>query len=382
MYKPHGGKLIDRNLKGAEKSKAIADAKGMVQIPVAQETLTEMKNIGCGRFSPLEGFLGSEDLKGVLHNRRLASGVIWTIPMVLDVDKATAEKCSRGNPVALVFNGSPVAILHVEDVYTYDKAELASQTFATDDTKHPGVARVYEMKDYLVGGKLDMIDDSKEPFPECNLWPAETRRIFEQKGWKTVAGFQTRNAPHRGHELMQKIVLSYVDGLYINPVIGRKKKGDFRDEVIIKSYEVLIENYFPADRVFMSILPMEMRYAGPREAIHHAIIRKNFGCTHQIVGRDHAGVGKYYHPEAAIDIFEEFDDLEIEPMTVRGDFFHCRKCDELASERTCPHADDQKIPFSGTAIRNMIVAGEMPDPKLYRPEVFEIQQKFDKLFVE
>jgi sulfate adenylyltransferase len=382
MYKPHGGTLIDRNLKGADKEKAAADAKAMVQIPVAKEMLTEMKNIGCGRFSPLEGFLTSEDLEGVLHNRRLASGTVWTIPIVLDVDKTTAAKCTKGNPVALTCEGKPVAILHVEGAYTCDKAGFARCTFGTEDAEHPGVARVQEMKDWLVGGKLDMLDDSKEPFPQWNLWPSETRRIFEEKGWKTIAGFQTRNAPHRGHELMQKIVMSMVDGMFINPVIGRKKKGDFRDEVIIKSYEALIANYYPADRVFMSILPMEMRYAGPREAIHHAIIRKNFGCTHQIVGRDHAGVGNYYHPEAAIGIFEEFDDLEIGPMTVRGDFFHCTKCDELASERTCPHAEEDKIHFSGTAIRKMIVEGQMPDPRLYRPEVFEIQQTFDKLFVE
>jgi len=221
----------------------------------------------------------------------------------------------------------------------------------------------------------------REPFPAHNLTPAETRKIFEERGWKTVAGFQTRNTPHMGHENMQKTVLALVDGLLIHPVIGRKKKGDFRDEVILRSYEALIENYFPGERVLLSILPMEMRYAGPKEAVHHAIIRKNHGCTHLIVGRDHAGVGNFYASEAAIEIFEQFPDLGIQPITIRGDFFHCKRCGHLASERTCCHDESEHLNFNGTAIRKMLVEGVVPPPELIRVEVYEAEREFDDPFV-
>ena len=237
------------------------------------------------------------------------------------------------------------------------------------------------MKEVFLGGKIDLIDDSKEPFPEYNLTPAETRNLFEEKGWKTVAGFQTRNTPHMGHENMQKTVLALVDGLLIHPVIGRKKPGDFKDEVILRSYDALIENYFPQERVALTILPMEMRYAGPKEAVHHAIIRKNHGCTHLIVGRDHAGVGNFYGAEAAIEIFEQYPELGIQPITIRGDFFHCKRCGHLASERTCCHDESEHLKFNGTAIRKMLVDGVVPPPELIRVEVYEAEREFDDPFV-
>jgi sulfate adenylyltransferase len=383
MIKPHGGKLINRLLEGDELQKALASAKGMKSITVDEETAKDIRNIACGRYSPLEGFLGKADLEPVLADMRLASGVAWTIPILLDVSRDEAAGLAEGEDVCLKSEaGKPLAILHLKEKYEYPKQKIAKAVFGTDDLEHPGVKSTMEMKDVFLAGEIDLIDPSREPFPDYNLTPAETREIFEKRGWKTVAGFQTRNAPHVGHERMQKTVLSLVDGLLIHPVIGKKKKGDFKDEVILKCYDVLIENYFPEDRVVLSILPMEMRYAGPREAVHHAIIRKNHGCTHLIVGRDHAGVGNYYHPEAAINIFSEIGDLDIRPITVRGDFFHCTKCGALESERTCPHGDEYRIKFSGTVVRKLLTEGGTPPEEMIRPEVFEAQKQFDNPFVE
>jgi sulfate adenylyltransferase len=383
MVKPHGGTLIDRVLSGKDLEKARAGIDKMKSITLDRMSITDVRNIGHGRYSPLKGFIGKDELKSVLGKARLASGAVWTIPILLDVSESEAAGLKEGEEVCLRDEtGKAIAVLHLDHKYTYPKQEIAKAVFGTDDPKHPGVASTMEKEDVFLAGDIHLIDDSREPFPEYNLYPSETRKVFEQRGWKTVAGFQTRNAPHLGHENMQKTVLSLVDGLLIHPVIGKKKKGDFKDEVILKCYDALIDNYFPKDRVLLSILPMEMRYAGPREAVHHAIIRKNHGCTHLIVGRDHAGVGDYYHPEAAIEIFDKFDDLEIRPITIRGDFFHCKKCRRLESERTCPHGDDQKIKFSGTIIRKMLVEGGTPPPELIRPEVFEAQKHIENPFVE
>jgi sulfate adenylyltransferase len=382
MIAPHGGKIIDRLLTGKALEDALAAVPKMKTITIDAMTLTDLKNIGHGRYSPLEGFIGKADLESVLKDSRLTSGVVWTVPILLDVSEDEAAGLTEGEDVCLkAEDGRPIAVLHLSEKYTYDKAEISRAVFGTDDIKHPGVKSTMDKKDVFLAGQIDLVDDSREPFPEYNLYPSETREIFEKRGWKTVAGFQTRNAPHLGHENMQKTVLALVDGLLIHPVIGKKKKGDYKDEVILKSYEALLDNYFPKDRVFMSILPMEMRYAGPREAVHHAIIRKNHGCTHLIVGRDHAGVGNYYEPEAAIEIFDKFDDLEIRPITLRGDFFHCKVCRRLESDRTCPHGEEHKIHFSGTVVRKMLVEGGTPPEEMIRPEVFDAQKQFDEPFI-
>ena len=383
MVRPHGGTLIDRVLSGKELEQTRAGIDKMKSVTLDSMSVTDVHNIGHGRYSPLKGFIGEDDLKSVLGKARLLSGVVWTIPILLDVSEKEAAGLKEGEDICLRDeSGKAIAVLHLDQKYTHPKQEIAKAVFGTDDPKHPGVASTMENKDVFLAGEIQLVDTSREPFPEYNLYPGETRKVFEERGWKSVAGFQTRNAPHLGHENMQKTVLSLVDGLLIHPVIGKKKKGDFKDEVILKCYDALLANYFPKDRVLLSILPMEMRYAGPREAIHHAIIRKNHGCTHLIVGRDHAGVGDYYHPEAAIEIFDKFDDLEIRPITIRGDFFHCKKCRRLESERTCPHGDDQKIKFSGTIIRKMLVEGGTPPPELIRPEVFEAQKQIKNPFVE
>ena len=377
MPEPHGGKLINRVV-GQGKDKA-EEAKRLPQIVLTKELAKEVQNIAHGVFSPLEGFLTRDDYISVLNKGRLTTGIPWTIPIVLDV--SWDDKIKAGNDAALIDEGMPIAIIHVEDVYRYDKAELAQKTFGTTDPKHPGVAKTLSMQEFLVGGKIDLIDEPQMPFAKYYLRPEETRRLFEANGWRTVVAFQTRNIPHVGHEYLQKTALTFTDGLFINPVIGKKKTGDFKDELILKTYQALIDNYYPKDRVVMSILPMEMRYAGPREAIFHAIIRKNFGCTHFIVGRDHAGVGNYYSPYAAQEIFEEFPDLGITPMFFRS-FSHCKKCLSVVNEKTCPHSEQQHLDFSGTKIREMLLKGESPPAELVRPEISKIILGWEKPYVD
>ena len=247
--------------------------------------------------------------------------------------------------------------------------------------EHPGVRKVYGLGDFLVGGEIHLLNDVPNPYSRYTLYPEETRVLFRERGWRTVVGFQTRNAPHLGHEYVQKTALTFVDGLFINPVIGRKKPGDFRDDVILKAYDALIKYYYPRNSVALSIFRTEMRYAGPREAIFHAIVRKNFGCTHFIVGRDHAGVGNFYGPYEAQEIFSDFPDLGITPLFFK-EFFYCKKCGGVANPKTCPHGDEYHITFSGTKIRKMLLNGEVPPPELMRPEVAEAILSFDNPFVE
>ncbi|MCZ6688361.1 MAG: sulfate adenylyltransferase [Planctomycetota bacterium] len=377
---PHGGKLTERRLP-SQRLPEVA-RKEIASLEVTPESLADVRNIAFGRYSPLEGFLVRSELVAVLETGRLADGTPWTIPIVLDVSTEQADSFEAGKDVLLTRKGTAIAVLRLEEKHPLDKAAFARQVFGTEDTAHPGVSRLQNMGEVLLGGKIDLLDDSREPFPEYNLTPAETRALFEQRGWETVCAFQTRNAPHTGHENMQKMVLAQVDGLLVHPVIGRKKKGDFKDEVILATYEALLKNYFNPDRTALTILPMEMRYAGPREAVHHAIIRKNHGCTHFVVGRDHAGAGGFYAPEAAIDIFREYPDLGVEIITIRGDFFHCKVCAGLQSDRTCPHADTDKIFFSGTKIRQMILEGQALPPEIFRPEVFAAARSFDSPFVD
>ncbi len=382
MISPHGGKLINRVLNGAEKSSILDRLNDLPSLTIDPDLVSDVENIATGVYSPLEGFLNRPDFESVLKNMRLKNDLPWTIPIVLDVSREMADRLEPGQQVLLRSeDGQPVAVLTVEDIYDYDKEEFSRQVYGTVDPKHPGVARVLQMKEVLVGGKIDLIDLVPTPYDRYRLSPKETRILFREKGWKTVVGFQTRNTPHLGHEYVQKTALTFTDGLFINPVIGRKKKGDFKDEVILASYEELIKNYYLKERAVMAILKMEMRYAGPREAIHHAIIRKNFGCTHIIIGRDHAGVGNYYHPYAAQEIFEQFPDLGIVPLFFKS-FFFCRKCNSIENEKTCPHPSSEHIQFSGTRIRDLLVRGEIPPAELMRPEVARIILSFENPFNE
>lgn len=382
MIAPHGGKLIDRIFQEGEKEKALKEANTLPSVKLNLDLISDVENIASGVYSPLEGFLGQEDYQSVLSQMRLASDLPWTIPIVLDASKEEAERLKEEQDVALLnTEDQPIALLHLEEKYAFDKDELAAKVFLTKDTAHPGVAKVKEMKDTLLAGRITLIQESPTPFAKYKLKPIETRILFREKGWRTVVGFQTRNTPHIGHEYVQKTALTFTDGIFVNPVIGRKKRGDFKDEVILASYEELIRNYYLKERAVVAILQMEMRYAGPREAIHHAIIRKNFGCTHIIIGRDHAGVGNYYPPYAAQDIFEGFPDLGIVPLFFKS-FYYCKKCQSVVNEKTCPHLASQHIQFSGTKIREMLIQGKIPPSELMRPEVAKIIIGYDKPFVE
>jgi sulfate adenylyltransferase len=381
MTEPHGGKLVNRLLEGAEAAAAAKKAAGLPQVAVSSGVLVDMENIARGVYSPIEGFLGERDTKSVLARGRLADDTPWAIPIVLDVDAETARELD-GDVAITDESGDVYAILTVEEKFGYDKADFAQKVYGTTDGKHPGVARTNAMKETLVAGPITMLKLLPTEFEKYKLWPKETRVLFKARGWETVCAFQTRNVPHRGHEDLQKTVLRLVDGLMIQPVIGKKKAGDFKDHLIVASYEKLIEVYFNREHVVLTILPLEMRYAGPQEAIMHAIMRKNYGCTHIIIGRDHAGVGKYYHPEAAINIFRDYPDIGIEPISIRGDFFYDTKSGQIESDRTIATPEAGHINFSGTAIRKMIVEHTLPPAEIMRPEVFEVINADPAPFVE
>ena len=381
MIAPHGGKLVNRVAEGKKREQAIEKAKASPKIAVKRELLQDIENIANGIFSPLECFMNAKDFRSCITKNHLSNGVPWTVPIILDVDAATA-KSIKDFAAITDEKGEIHTLLTVEDKYTFDKEEMSKAVYGTTDIKHPGVERTHNLKDTLIGGHIDLIGKLPDPYEKYNLTPAGTRKVFEEKGWKTVCAFQTRNVPHLGHEILQKTVIGLADGLLIHPIIGKKKKGDFKDHLILKAYEVCIDNYFNKEHVFLNILPTEMRYAGPKEAIHHAIMRKNYGCTHIIIGRDHAGVGKFYHEEAAINIFSEFPDMGIQPIFIRGDFYYCKKCLGISSDRTCKHPEEHRINFSGTVIRNMILQHTPPPPEIMRPEVFDVINKDPSPFVE
>jgi sulfate adenylyltransferase len=371
---------VDRVLRGAALADALERAKSLPRIVLDAESVSDVENVAKGVYSPLEGFLGKADFRNVLNQSRLSNDLPWTVPIVLDASRAEAAGFKAGGEIVLANEaGAPVALFTLREVFDYNKEEMAEKVFGTVDKAHPGVAKVMAMKDVLLAGPVDLLQESPTPFDRYKLSPKETRILFKEKGWRTVVGFQTRNTPHNGHEYLQKAALTFTDGIFINPVIGRKKKGDFKDEVILASYEELIRHYYLKERAVMAILQMEMRYAGPREAIHHAIIRKNFGCTHIIIGRDHAGVGSYYPPFAAQDIFEEFPDLGIVPLFFRA-FYYCKKCRSVVNEKICPHPPADQIQYSGTKIRDMLVKGEIPPPELMRPEVAKVIMDFKEPF--
>ncbi|MGQ4913419.1 MAG: sulfate adenylyltransferase [Candidatus Asgardarchaeia archaeon] len=383
LPRPHGGRLINRVLSDAAKKRVKDELPEMIKIEISRDLAVDMENIAYGIFSPLEGPLDSTDFESVLYNMRLANDIPWTIPIILDVSSEVIrdKELKVGDVVALMYQGKPIARLFIDDIYSYDKKEYAKNVFKTTDVKHPGVSKVMQYADRLIGGKIELIDGVNNPFEKYTLRPLETRVLFKEKGWRTVVGFQTRNAPHMGHEYVQKTALTFTDGLFINPVIGKKKPGDFKDEVILKAYEELINHYYLKDKAVLAILRTEMRYAGPREAIFHAIVRKNFGCTHFIVGRDHAGVGNYYGPYEAQEIFSEFPDLGITPIFFK-EFYYCKKCLGYVSSQICPHSGDDIIRPSGTIIRKMLVKGELPPKEMMRPEVARVILSFDKPFVE
>ncbi len=383
LVKPHGGKLVNRAIYGQEKEKVIGEIKEFVRVDTSKETAVYLEVIAHGVFSPLDGFMNRNEYLSVLDTMRLEDDTPWTIPIVLDLsaEEIRSKGVTEGDTILLTHNGISVAIMEVGDIYSFDKKEYAKKVFKTTDTKHPGVAKTFKMKDRLVGGKIGFIQGLPNIFEKYTLQPIETRVLFKEKGWKTVVGFQTRNVPHLGHEFMQKTALTFVDGLFINPVIGKKARGDFRDEVVLHAYDELIKHYYLKGRAVLAILLTEMRFAGPKEAILHAIVRKNFGCTHFMVGRDHAGFGDYYKPYEAQDIFTDFPDLGITPIFFKQ-FYYCKKCYGYVNERICPHRGDDIISPSGTLIRKMLKKGKIPPKEMMRPEVAKIILSFHKPFTE
>ena len=375
MINAHGGKLVNRIVE--------KDPAGLFSISITNDLANDVENIADGIFSPLEGFLNQQDFESVVSRGRLANDVAWTIPIVLDVDEDTSKKMKDAGDVLLKNpEGTGVAILHVEDVFSFDKSKMNDGVYGTNDATHPGVAKTNSMKNFLIGGKIDYIQRPNESEIRNNrLTAIQTREYFEKSGWKTIVAFQTRNPPHVAHEMLQKTAITTRDGVFVNPLIGKKKSGDFKDEVIVKAYETMISNYYPENRCKLATLHTEMRYAGPKEAIHHAIMRQNYGCTHIIIGRDHAGVGKFYDPFAAHKIFDDYPELEITPIFFPA-FFYCKKCLTFTNPKVCPHDADSREQISGTMLREMLQKGESPSEFILRPEVAKVIIDFDKPFVD
>ncbi len=372
--RPHGGSLINRFTR--------TDPSGMESVRISEGLANDVENIADGIFSPLEGFLGRADFEGVLDHGRLADQTAWTIPVVLDVDEKTAGRMKDSDVLLQNPQGTGIAIIHADDVYKFEKEKMAKGVYGTTDSGHPGVARTQSMGDYLVGGKIDYIQRPQEtPTRKYRMTPTQTRESFSQANWKTIVAFQTRNPPHVAHEMLQKTSITTRDGVFVNPLVGKKKPGDFVDEVIVQCYEAMIRHYYPQNRCTLATLHTEMRYAGPREAIHHAIMRQNYGCTHIIIGRDHAGVGKYYDPFAAHRIFEDYEDLEIKPVFFPA-FFYCKKCLTYTNPKACPHAAEDREQISGTKLREQIQQKIPPNEFIMRPEVSKIILNHPKPFVD
>ena len=383
LVPPHGGILKPLMLKGDELKESMEKAHSFPSVRLTSRETSDLIMMGIGAFSPLEGFMKQKDYKNVVDNMHLVDGTLWPIPITLSITQEQSDSLPIGSEIALIDEESNelMGSMKIEEKYVYDKKHEAEMVFRTHDENHPGVAKVYAQKEILLGGPIKVF--SEGPYPELYGYhygrPEDTRIIFSEKGWKTIAAFQTRNPIHRSHEYCTKIALEVSDGILIHPLVGKLKGDDIPADIRMKCYEILLENYYPKDRVVLKVYPMEMRYGGPREAILHAIFRQNYGCSHLIIGRDHAGVGNYYGPFDAQKIFDDIgeDELHIEPLKIDWTFW-CFKCDGMASMKTCPHDKSDRVLISGTKLREMLANGEMPPKEFSRPEVLNILMDYYK----
>ncbi|TMD59300.1 MAG: sulfate adenylyltransferase [Chloroflexi bacterium] len=374
LIAPHGGELVLTMASEAERADLQERARGLPEVTVESRQLADLEMLAIGAYSPLRGFMKRADYLGVVNDMHLENGLPWSVPITLSVTSEQAASLKEGSQVALMNEqGTLQAVMLVEEKYGYDKQHEAGKVYRTTEEAHPGVKVVYQQGDVLLGGPVRVVALPNQAFAKYRFTPAQSRQQFTERGWKRVVGFQTRNPVHRAHEYIQKCALETVDGLYLHPLVGDTKGDDIPADVRMRCYEVLLEHYYPEDRVVLGVLPAAMRYAGPREAIFHALMRKNYGCSHFIVGRDHAGVGNYYGTYDAHYIFAEFDPakLGITPMFFDHTFF-CRACDSMASSKTCPHGNDQHVTLSGTRVRQMLQAGEIPPREFSRPEVAKV----------
>lgn len=374
LIAPHGGELVLNMASEAESATLRERARGLPQIVVGSRHLADLEMLANGAYSPLGGFMTRSDYLGVVNEMHLSNGLPWSIPITLAIKADQAAPLKEGSQVALVdAEGILQAVMTIQEKYSYDKQLEASKVYRTTEDTHPGVKILYSQGDILLAGPVRIVALQEQRFALYRYTPTQSRHIFTERGWKRVVGFQTRNPVHRAHEYIQKCALEIVDGLYLHPLVGDTKGDDIPADVRMRCYEVLLENYYPADRVVLGVLPAAMRYAGPREAIFHALMRKNYGCSHFIVGRDHAGVGNYYGTYDAHHIFAEFDPakLGITPLFFDHTFF-CRTCDSMASAKTCPHGNEEHVTLSGTKVRQMLQAGEIPPREFSRPEVAKV----------
>jgi sulfate adenylyltransferase len=369
---PHGGQLVNRIATPEQREEFLSKAEFLPRVQLDERTFSDLEMIAIGGFSPLTGFMNQADYERVVAEMRLANGTVWSIPVTLSVSEQVAESLTEGSLIRLDDRtGRFVGVLNLTQKYHYDKEREAVNVYRTNDEKHPGVQVLYNQAPVHLAGDVWLLERDSHPlFPTYQIDPAESRKMFQEKGWKTIVGFQTRNPIHRAHEYIQKCAMETVDGLFLHPLVGATKEDDIPADVRMRCYEILLENYYPKSRVILAINPAAMRYAGPREAIFHALVRKNYGCTHFIVGRDHAGVGDYYGTYDAQYIFDEFttSELGIVPMKFEHAFY-CTRTNSMATSKTSPSTPEERIHLSGTKVRELLRRGELPPPEFSRPEV-------------